>query len=353
MSVRSLGYSHPYLWCSGSGICLKVFFLIQKSILMKECMREKQIAVQKLKSCTKLSKTSNKQHEMNRHDERLGWWPGHRFAGNWLKGVNKFTSDYGDSQGHMSWPKWKCWKMQQTTFLLLKMALVSSSVLWILGSHRSMQEIIQFSKWTNIWDCLPSWMPAMDAMGFQQVQKLGQQLQRSGETWPLPSSLGNLSPRAILPPSSLSLRHCLLHTLSWRQDQSLPSILSCCVSQRYLYLSCKCEHHDIVPVSWLPMEGNPGDLVCTISFTISPMVSLRAVCQPPSFVGSWLVCALVSCCVLLPLESLPNVRLHFLPTGSLSCRGKPFHGLRLVSSFSFLATSSSSGLALSCLCGAH
>lgn len=101
------------------------------------------------------------------------------------------------------------------------------------------------------------------------------------------------------------------------------------------------------------VEGNQGHLVWTISFKISSVVSLGTTHQPPSFVGN-LTCVRsgISLCIA-SLQGLPNVHFHFPLAGSLSCRGRPFHDLLSVFSVLFLATSSSSCLALSYLCGAH
>ena len=54
-------------------------------------------------------------------NERLGRQPRHVVADNYLEGVSKFTSCYGDSQGYVSWPNRKYLKMKQTAFLLLNM----------------------------------------------------------------------------------------------------------------------------------------------------------------------------------------------------------------------------------------
>lgn len=77
---------------------------------------------------------------------------------------------------------------------------------------------------------------------------------------------------------------------------SPPSFLGCSASPKHLHFYCKYEHHDVFHVSWLPVEGSPGDSVRTVSFRISPVVSVRTVRQPPSFVGK-LTC--VCSCILL------------------------------------------------------
>lgn len=186
---------------------------------MKEWMREKQRVIQKLKGCMKLLMNNNKQHKMNGREWKA-WEAANTCSCRQLKGVNKFTSYYGDSQGYVSWPNRKYLKMKQMAFLMLNMDVgekfcsVDSGTTSNYAGGSSQCTIPQMEQPLRL---SPVLKLGHGLHGFAASSETRSAAPEVRKTRALPSLYGIQALRAMLPQWFLPLRCCCLHSLSWRQ----------------------------------------------------------------------------------------------------------------------------------------